>query len=95
MTHETGSGKYEQLLSRSRHLEPVATAVAHPCEQSALEGAMEAAALGLITPILVGPTKKIHEVAKQIGISLGQTRIVDAPHSHASASRGGRTGALG
>jgi len=86
MTHQTGSGKYEQLLARARQLEPIATAVAHPCEQSALEGAMEAAALGLITPILVGPTKRIHEVAKQIGLSLGQTRIVDAPHSHASAS---------
>ena len=86
MTHETGSGKYEQLLARCRHLERIATAVAHPCEQSALEGAMEAAALGLIAPILVGPAKKIQEVAKQIGLSLGQTRIVDAPHSHASAA---------
>jgi phosphate acetyltransferase len=86
MTHETGTGKYEQLLARCRHLDPIATAVAHPCEQSALEGAMEAGALGLITPILVGPARKIEEIANQIGISLGKTRIVDAPHSHAAAA---------
>jgi phosphotransacetylase len=85
-SHETGSGKYEQLLARCKHLEPVATAVAHPCERSALEGALEAASLGLITPILVGPAKKIEEVAGASGASLGKTRIVDAAHSHASAA---------
>jgi phosphate acetyltransferase len=86
MTQTTGTGTYEQLLTRCRHLDPIATAVAHPCEQSALEGAMEAGALGLITPILVGPARKIEEIAKQVGISLGSTRIVDAPHSHAAAA---------
>ena len=40
----TGSGKYEILLARSRAFEPIPTAVAHPCEQSALAGALEAAA---------------------------------------------------
>ena len=51
----TGTGKYEQLLERCRSLEPVATAVAHPCEETALSGAVEAAKRGLIAPMLVGP----------------------------------------
>ena len=59
MNHPTGTGKYENLLTRCRSLDPVTTAVAHPCEATALEGAMSAAAIGLITPILVGPEKKI------------------------------------
>jgi len=37
------------------------------------------------TPILVGPAQKIEKIAKQAGVDLGRTRIVDAPHSHASA----------
>ena len=87
MTHQTGTGKYEQLLARCRSLDPVPTAVAHPCEETALAAAMEAAAKGLIVPILVGPIAKIREVAAKHGIDLGQTRLVDAPHSHASAAK--------
>jgi phosphotransacetylase len=87
MTTETGTGKYEQLLARCRTLAAIPTAVAHPCEASALTGALEAGALGLIVPILVGPTAKIEEVARRAGFDLGQTRIVDAPHSHASAAK--------
>jgi phosphotransacetylase len=83
---QTGTGKYEALLARCRSLPPIATAVAHPCEASALAGAIEAAAHGLITPILVGPAAKIREVAAANGIELGKARIVDAPHSHASAA---------
>jgi phosphotransacetylase len=65
----------------------VPTAVAHPCEQTALAGAIEAGEQGLIEPILVGPADKIREVASKSRIDLGKTRIVDAPHSHASAAK--------
>jgi phosphotransacetylase len=86
MNRETGSGKYEQLLARCRNLEPIATAVAHPCEASALMGAIQAAGERLITPILVGPAARIREVAAANRIDLGSARIVDAPHSHAAAA---------
>ena len=84
---KTGTGKYEAMLERCRNLEPVTTAVAHPCEETALAGAMEAAEKGLIIPILVGPEAKIREIAKAHGIKLGQTRIVDTAHSHESAAK--------
>ena len=83
----SGTGKYEQLLKRCAALEPVTTAVAHPCEASALAGALEAAEKKLIVPILVGPIAKIQQVAKAEGLSLGNTRIVDAAHSHDSAAK--------
>ena len=85
-TTQTGTGKYEALLARCRSLAPITTAVAHPCEASALAGAIDAAANGLITPILVGPAAKIREVAAANRIDLGKARIVDTPHSHASAA---------
>jgi phosphate acetyltransferase len=87
MNREQGTGKYEQVLARCRSLEPIPTAVVHPCESTALIAALEAGAKKLITPILVGPTAKIRDVAKQNGITLEDTRIVDAPHSHAAAAK--------
>ena len=87
MSQKTGTGKYELILERCKSVEPVVTAVAHPCEKSALAGAIEARNLGLIEPILVGPAKKINEVAKASGIDLGGAQVVDTPHSHASAAK--------
>ena len=87
MTPSTGTGKYESLLQRCQSLSPVSTAVAHPCEESALGAAIEAGAKGLITPILVGPAAKIRDLAQKCGIALGTTAIVDAPHSHAAAAK--------
>ena len=87
MSRETGTGKYEQLLARCSELESVPTAVAHPCEETALAGAIEAARKRLITPILVGPAARIREIAKKSSIDLGKTEIVDVPHSHAAAAK--------
>ena len=87
MAHEIGTGKYEQLVARCKSLAPVTTAVVHPCEQSALAGAAEAAAAGLITPIYVGPKARITDIADKAGIDLGNAEIIDAPHSHAAAQQ--------
>jgi phosphotransacetylase len=87
MAYDTGTGKYEQLVARCKSLAPVTTAVVHPCEQSALAGAAEAAAEGLITPIYVGPKARIAETAEKGAIDLGAAEIVDAPHSHAAAEQ--------
>jgi phosphotransacetylase len=85
MHAETGMGKYERLLARCGGLEPVRTAVAHPCEETALAAALDAAERGLIDPLLVGPAAKIRDLAVRHGLSLNQVRIVDAPHSYAAA----------
>ena len=87
MNPTTGTGKYEQMLERCRALAPVPTAVAHPAEESALAGAIEAGEKGLIIPILVGPEAKLREIATKAGIDLRNTRIVDVPHSHAAAAK--------
>ena len=78
--------KYRLLMERAKGAGPVPMAVAHPCDQTSLEGAVEAARLGLILPILVGPRAKIEATAKQFAIDIGGLPIVDAPHSHAAAA---------
>lgn len=79
--------KYDQLLARCASLEPIPTAVVHPCEASALSGALEAGQKRLIVPILVGPAAKIRETAAKARVDLGKVEIVDVPHSHAAAAK--------
>jgi len=87
MSQKTGTGKYERLLERCKTLAAIPTAVAHPCEESALAGAVEAAQAGLIEPILVGPAARIEQTAKSANIDLGKLEIVDAEHSLDSAKK--------
>ena len=79
--------KYQKLLDFCKSLPPTPTAVAHPCDQSSLQGAVDAARLGLIAPILVGPRARIEAVAKQHAIDIAGLPIVDAPYSEASAAK--------
>jgi phosphate acetyltransferase len=65
----------------------VVTAVAHPCDEVSLRGAIEAARLKLIVPILVGPSARIREAAARAKFDIGGLEIVDAAHSHDSAAK--------
>jgi phosphotransacetylase len=78
---------YPALIERCADLEPVATAVAHPCDESSLTAAVEAAEADLIRPILVGPEAGIRAVAEQCRLDVRPYRMVDAPHSHAAAAK--------
>lgn len=79
--------KYQRLIDYCRTQPPIATAVAHPCDRSSLEGAVEAAEMGLIVPLLVGPKERIVAVADECGLRIADYELVDAPHSHAAASK--------
>jgi phosphate acetyltransferase len=79
--------QYDKLLDRARALPPVPTAVAHPCDESSLAGAVDAAKLGLIRPILVGPKARITAAAAKGRIDIAGFELVDAEHSHASAAK--------
>ena len=91
MTHP-GTGKYEQLLERCRGLAPIPTAVAYPCEETALAGAIDAGTQGLIVPILVGPAATIAEIAKAKGIDLGGARNRGRGRQPRRGGQGGGTG---
>ena len=78
---------YPALIERCAELEPVTTAVAHPCDESSLKAAVDAAEGDLIRPILVGPQARIRAVAEQCGLDIAAFRLVDAPHSHAAAAK--------
>ena len=79
--------KYDRLLDFCKTLPPTPTAVAHPCDESSLASAVEAAKMGLITPILVGPRARIEAVAKEKHLDITSFEIVDAAHSNESAAK--------
>jgi phosphate acetyltransferase len=77
--------QYARLIAATEHLEPVRTAVVHPCDALSLSSVVEAAQQGIILPILVGPKIKIETTAQDAGLNLGGLELIDTPHSHAAA----------
>jgi phosphate acetyltransferase len=80
--------KYEQLIARAKQVPPARTVVVHPCDETSLRGAAEAAEIGIIKPILVGPAAKITGAARQHKIEIGGFTLVDAAQIDAAANRG-------
>jgi phosphotransacetylase len=66
------TSKYDKLISLAKEVPPAKTVVVHPCDETSLRGPCEAAELGIITPILVGPAEKITAVAGQHGIDISR-----------------------
>ncbi len=79
--------KYERLIAAAKAIPAVSTIVVHPCDESSLRGAVEAAEAGIIKPVLVGPTAKIRDTAAKYGLNIADFEIVDAPHSEAAAAK--------
>jgi phosphate acetyltransferase len=79
--------KYDRLIEVARKHQPMPTAVAHPCDDVSLQSAVEAARLGLLKPILVGPTARICDVAARASLDIGAFEMVASRHSHESAAK--------
>ena len=77
--------KYERLVAATRDLRPLATAVAYPCDEVSLRGALEAAEEGIITPVLVGPKIRICDLAKSLDVDINGIDIVDVPADQSAA----------
>jgi phosphate acetyltransferase len=79
--------RYERLLTAAQALPPLPTAIAHPCDEVSLSSTVEAAKLGLIAPILVGPETRLRSVAAAANIDLAPYTIVGSEHSVDSAAK--------
>ena len=54
---------FADILEEAEQFGPLSMAVAHPCSQESLMGAVEAADHGIISPILIAPLAKLEKVA--------------------------------
>jgi phosphate acetyltransferase/phosphate butyryltransferase len=97
--HEHGA-RFRQLIARAQGLAPLRTAVVHPVDGSSIRGATEAAASGLIVPVLIGPEAKIRVAAAAEALDLSRYELVPTRHSHEAAAtavalaRAGKVGAI-
>jgi phosphate acetyltransferase len=80
--------KYDRLIANAQKVPAAKTVVVHPCDESSLRGPVEAAELGIIIPILVGPREKIIATAAAHKIDISRYEIVDAAHSDDAAAKG-------
>jgi len=78
--------KYERLIKAAQTQATIKVAVAHPCDDVSLEGAVEAARLRLIDPILVGPQERIRDCVARAGLDISAMKIVNSAHSDDSAA---------
>ena len=78
---EARPSKYDRLIVAAKAVPTVTTIVVHPCDETSLRGAADAAEAGIIKPILVGPASKIAGVAAKHNINIAGYEIVDAEHS--------------
>ncbi|MGY9048465.1 bifunctional enoyl-CoA hydratase/phosphate acetyltransferase [Puniceibacterium antarcticum] len=94
------AAQYTKLIAQTGGLDPIRTAVVHPCDALSLTGALDAGQQGMIIPVLVGPRARITAAATEAGLSLDGIELIDAPHSHAAAAaavalvRAGKVAAL-
>jgi phosphate acetyltransferase len=79
--------KYDRLIQRARQLKPAKTVVAYPCDETSLRGPVEAAELGIIEPVLVGPSAKIQSIAREHKIDISRCKIVDSPDPVSAAAK--------
>ena len=79
--------KYERLIKAAQTQATIKVAIAHPCDDVSLEGAVEAARLRLIDPILVGPRERIRACAARAGLDISAMEIVNSEHSDDSAAK--------
>lgn len=80
--------RLRNLLAMGSNLSAIRCGIVHPCDAVSLRSTLEARQLGLIEPILIGPERRLRDLAHEIEADLTGIQIEDVSHSHAAAHRG-------
>jgi phosphotransacetylase len=90
-----------QLIERVRALPPMPAAIVFPCDREALQFALSGSFAGYLAPVLVGPEKRIRDVAAATGLDISRCPIhgtADSPRAAAvdaaALARDGKVSAL-
>ena len=82
-----GGQKYRSLIAAAQRMARIKVAVAHPCDEVSLRGAIEAHKLGLIEPILAAPLARVRSAAREADLDVSGFELVESTHSHDSAAK--------
>ncbi len=78
---------FDALIDKARKLRPLRTAVVAPEEPHALKGAIMAAELGIMEPVLVGNRELIQEAAKAAGCDIAGYELIEAGNTCEAAAK--------
>jgi len=78
---------FSRLQAACTNLDPLPTAVACPNNAPAFEGALQAADLGFINPVMVGDPDLIAKAADEVGCSADRFEVVPARDEYDAAER--------
>jgi phosphotransacetylase len=95
MTVASAEDYFRDAIARCRGIAAVRTGVVHPVKANVVAAVAEAAAEGLIVPVLIGPRARIADAAREAGIDISTWELVDAEHSHAAAQEAATAAAAG
>jgi len=76
-----------ELIAKARPLGAIRMAVVYPVDRDDLLGAVQAAEEGLIVPVLIGPERRVKEVAAAHDLDVASLPLIPAEHSHEAAER--------
>ena len=79
---------FHKFRARCKNLPAISTAVVWPLSDVALQGAVEAAAHGLIEPSLIGPGAAIRALAAKLGVDISKFALVEAETEEKAAEIG-------
>ncbi len=86
--HAPAHPHLKSLVDAARVLGPMRVAIAYPCDVASLGAAIEAARVGLVVPILVGPRERMDAAARQGGLDLSGCEVAEtADDPRAAAAR--------
>jgi phosphate acetyltransferase len=74
-----------ELLDACKSMPALRTAIVHPVKANAIQSAFDAAAEGLIEPVLIGPQARIVAAAAEAGVDISGWQLHHVEHSHAAA----------
>jgi phosphate butyryltransferase len=75
------------ILARAAGGVAVKTAVVFPVDDASLTAAVDAALVGLISPVLIGPAQRIQDVAKAAGLDVAPFQLIDVPDAATAAAQ--------
>ena len=79
--------KWERLIANAKGVAAAKTIVVYPCDETSLRGVVEAAEIGIISPILVGPVATINAVAHENKLDISKFEIVDVTDAENAAAK--------
>jgi phosphate acetyltransferase len=77
---------FPRFVERVRHIAAQPAAFVFPCDRDSLQLALAASFTSTLAPLLVGPERRIRDVAVKAGLDLGRLPIVDTDDTPRSAA---------